>query len=190
MKDAFANMMNKLKMPNPSEGSQQASNQKGGEKGGADKSGSQQNGKQQGKGNEAQAGADAQGDQQSDAAERQANAKGQGGDKSASMQAPPDAKSGVGKADGDKSIKEAEQLQALGKISEILGKRAKDISGEVMVEVNGGNQKLRTQYSNSTAAHGEGGGEIHRDEVPLHHQHYIQQYFEQVRKQTAAAKKQ
>lgn len=189
MKDAFANMMNKLNMPNPGEGSQQASNQKGGEKGGADKSGNQQGAKQPGKGNDAQAGAEAQGDQQSDSAEKQANAKGQGGDKSASMQAPPDAKSGMGKADGDKSLKDAEQLQAMGKISQIIGKRAKDISGEVMVEVNGGNQKLRTQYSNTSAAHTESGGEIHRDEVPLHHQHYIQQYFEQVRKQPAPANK-
>jgi hypothetical protein len=105
------------------------------------------------------------------------------------MQTPPDAKSGVGKADGDKSVKEAEQLQAMGKISEILGKRAKDISGEVMVEVNGGKQQLRTQYTNSNARHAENSGEVNRDEVPLHHQHYVQQYFEEVRKQSAPAKK-
>jgi len=189
MKDAFANMMNKLKQPDQQEGQQQADNKKGGEKGGQQKGG-QQPGKQPGKGNEAQTGAEQPGDDAAEAAEKQANAQGQGGDKSASMQAPPDAKSGVGKADGDKSIKDAEQLQAMGKISEILGKRAKDIAGEVMVEVNGGKQQLRTQYTNSAAKHAESGGEIHRDEVPLHHQHYVQQYFEEVRKQAAPAKKQ
>ena len=187
MKDAFANMMNKLKMPNQQEGQQQAANQKGGDKGGQQKGG-QQPGKQPGKGNEAQNGAEQPGDEGADASEKQANAQGQGGDKSASMQAPPDAKSGVGKADGDKSIKDAQQLQAMGKISEILGKRAKDIAGEVMVEVNGGKQQLRTQYTNSAAKHTESGGEIHRDEVPLHHQQYVQQYFEEVRRQAAPAK--
>lgn len=188
MKDAFANMMNKLKQPNqPQEGQQQASNQKGGDKGGQQKGG-QQPGKQPGKGNESQNGAEQPSDDAADAADKQAQAQGQGGDKSASMQAPPDAKSGVGKADGDKSIKDAQQLQAMGKISEILGKRAKDISGEVMVEVNGGKQQLRTQYSNSAAKHNESGGEIHRDEVPLQHQHYVQQYFEEIRKQAPPAK--
>lgn len=187
MKDAFSNMMNKLKTPNANE-QQQAANQKGEGKGGQQKGG-QQPGKQPGKGKDAQGGAEQPGDEAGEAAEKMANAQGQAGDKSASMQAPPDAKSGVGKADGDKSIKEAEQLQAMGKISEILGKRAKDISGEVMVEVNGGRQQLRTQYSNTNARHTESGGEIHRDEVPLHHQHYIQQYFEQVRKQSNAPAK-
>ena len=188
MKDAFANMLNKLKMPNPQDGQQQAANQKGGDKGGQQQGG-QQAGKQPGKGNEAQGGAEKPGEEGADAQEKQANAQGQGGDKSAAMQAPPDAKSGVGKADGDKSIKDAEQLQAMGKISEILGKRAKDIAGEVMVEVSGGKQQLRTQYSNANAQRTESGGEIHRDEVPLHHQQYVQQYFEQVRKQAAPAKK-
>jgi len=190
MKDAFANMMNKLKQDQPAqEGQQSADNKQGGDKGGQQKGG-QQPGKQPGKGNEAQSGAEQPGDDAADASEKQANAQGQGGDKSASMQAPPDAKSGVGKADGDKSIKDAEQLQAMGKISEILGKRNKEIAGEVMVEVNGGKQQLRTQYTNSAAKHAEAGGEIHRDEVPLHHQHYVQQYFEEVRKQSAPTKKQ
>lgn len=188
MKDAFANMLNKMKMPNQQDAQQQAANQKSGDKGGQQKGG-QQPGKQPGKGNESPNGAEQPGDEAADASEKQANSQGQGGDKSASMQAPPDAKSGVGKADGDKSIKDAEQLQAMGKISEILGKRAKDIAGEVMVEVNGGKQQLRTQYSKSDAKHAESGGEIHRDEVPLHHQHYVQQYFEEVRKQAAPAKK-
>jgi hypothetical protein len=187
MKDAFANMLNKLKQPDQQEGQQQAANQKGGEKGGQQKGG-QQPGKQPGKGNESQKGAEQPGDEAADASDKQAQAQGQGGDKSAAMQAPPDAKSGVGKADGDKSIKDAEQLQAIGKISEILGKRAKDVAGEVMVEVNGGKQQLRTQYSNSAAKHVESGGEIHRDEVPLQHQSYVQKYFEEVRKQATPPK--
>ena len=61
-------------------------------------------------------------------------------------------------------------------------------AGEVMVEVSGGKQQLRTQYTKSGAQHAEGGGEIRRDEIPLHHQDYVQQYFEEVRKAAPAAK--
>jgi hypothetical protein len=55
--------------------------------------------------------------------------------------------------------------------------------------VSGGKQQLRTQYTKSGAQHAEGGGEIRRDEIPLHHQDYVQQYFEEVRKAAPAAKK-
>ena len=102
-----------------------------------------------------------------------------------------DAKSGVGKSDGNKDVQYSEQLNAMGKISEIMGKRAENIKGDVMVEVSSGRQQLRTQYSQSGAAHASTGGEIHRDEVPLEHQAYVQKYFEEIRKgeQVAAAKK-
>ena len=94
----------------------------------------------------------------------------------------------MGKQDGDKSVREAEQLAAMGKISEIIGKRAANVSGEVMVEVASGKQQLKTQYSQRKATHGEAGGEINRDEVPLAYQQYVQQYFEEVRKLPAASK--
>ena len=70
----------------------------------------------------------------------------------------------------------------MGKISEIFGKRAENLKGEVTVEVSSGDQQLKTPYSQSAAAHSDTGGEIHRDEVPLIYQQYVQQYFEQVRK--------
>jgi hypothetical protein len=69
----------------------------------------------------------------------------------------------------------------MGKISEIFGKRAQNLTGEVMVEVAAGKQQLRTQYSQRSASHTDAGGEIHRDEIPLVYQHYVQQYFEQIR---------
>ena len=185
MKDAFQNMMNKLKMPNQDGGQQQASNKQGAaEKGAANqqqKSG-QKGEKQKGQEGDAQQNGESPGDQEGENGEKSANAKGQGADSNSNQKAPPDAKAGVGKADGDKAIRDAEQQQAMGKISELFGKRAQNITGEVMVEVSGGKQQLRTQYSKSSAAHAEGGGEIHRDEVPLHQQHYVQQYFEEVRK--------
>ena len=100
-----------------------------------------------------------------------------------------DGKSGIGKQDGDKTAREAEQQAAMGKISEIIGKRAANVSGEVMVEVSSGKQQLKTQYSQRDAKHAEAGGEINRDEVPLAYQQYVQQYFEEIRKEPPAKAK-
>lgn len=91
-------------------------------------------------------------------------------------------KSGIGSEDGDKALREAQQLQAMGKISELLGKRSANVQGQVMVEVASGNQQLRTPYSNQKGSHAEASGEIDRDEIPLMYQQFMQQYFHQVRK--------
>ena len=76
----------------------------------------------------------------------------------------------------------------MGKISEILGKRSATISGEATVEVQTTNQQLHTPYAQKGAQHTQGGAEISRDEVPVALQPYVQQYFEQVRKQSAAGR--
>jgi hypothetical protein len=185
MRDAMSNLLSKLKIPQqtaqsskngPSEGKQSARDSKGGQKG--EKGAGQP---QQGKGNpsdDADSGDEGQGEQQ------QAQAgQGKSGDKSSDASSN-DSNSGVGKQDGNKDLRDAEQLAAMGKISEIFGKRAQNISGEILVEVNSGKQQqLRTAYTSRGATHREAGGEIHRDEVPLAYQDYVQQYFEKVRKQ-------
>ena len=77
----------------------------------------------------------------------------------------------------------------MGKLSEIIGKRSQNLTGEIMVEVSSGKQQpLKTQYSDKRATHAEGGGEVHRDEVPLIYQQYVQQYFEEIRKTPAKGK--
>lgn len=188
MRDAMSSLMDKLKSGSKQGDNQQnAKNSQNGsqsqQQGKGDKQ--QMAGKQQSEGGEQQ---DAQGQQQAQADQGQ-NAKAKSGDRNADQKASQEAKSGIGKQDGDKSAREAAQLEAMGKISEILGKRAKDMTGEVMVEVSGGKQQLKTQYSSKTAAHAEAGGEINRDEVPLEYQQYVQQYFEQIRKPGAPAPK-
>jgi len=70
----------------------------------------------------------------------------------------------------------------MGKISELIGKRSQNVSGEMMVEVSSGKQQLKTQYSNRSASHAEAGGDINRDEVPLAYQQYVLRYFEEIRK--------
>ena len=116
------------------------------------------------------------------------SAEGKSSGKSSDQQASHNPGSGIGRQDGAKDAKLAEQLEAMGKISEIIGKRSANVTGEVTVEVNSSSQQIRTQYTDSKATHGEAGGEINRDEVPVALQQYVQDYFEQVRKQPAAPK--
>ena len=181
MKDAMANLLNKLNMK-PQGGQQQSAQNS--------KSGQQKQQQAQGqKGSQAQSKSDGnsqqsaeqQGQQQGEGQQSQ-TAQGKSGDKGAEKQASNDSKSGMGKDDGDKSAREAEQLAAMGKLSELLGKRSQNLTGELMVEVAGGNQQLKTAYSGKNGAHTEAGGEITRDEVPMAYRDFVQSYFDQVRK--------
>jgi hypothetical protein len=184
LKDAFQNLLSKAKPQQGRQGSpQQGKDQKSasgkpqpspGQNG---KDGQPRNGSQQG---DAQEGEDGQEAKNSENAQQ---GKGQG--KSDSEQASKQPGSGIGSQDGDKAIRNAEQVAAMGKISEILGKRSATISGEATVEVQTTNQQLRTPYAQKGAQHTQGGAEISRDEIPVALQPYVQQYFEQVRKQSA-----
>ncbi len=132
-------------------------------------------------------GAQEQGDSQSDAEGQPDSSDAQNGQQSqgrlnSANQTPQQGGSGIGNQDGSKEIKAAAQLKAMGKISEIIGQRAATVSGETSVEVQSGNQKLRTDYSNTSAAHGEADSDVTRDEIPLSVQAYVQQYFAEVRK--------
>lgn len=116
----------------------------------------------------------------------------QGGDakdgSSGKASASPEQQNGVGKTEGDKNVKQAEAQKAMGKISELLGKRAENVKGMVMVEVGTTKQQLKTQVSQSEAAHGESGSEIHRDEIPPAYEDFVQQYFDQIRKTPTGGK--
>ena len=186
LQDAFQNLLSRAKPQQNQQGSPQqgkdpksapAKSQQGSKQNGKD--GQPQNGSQQG---DAQEGEDGQ---EAKNSENKQQGKGQG--KSDSEQSSKQPGSGIGSQDGDKAIKNAEQLAAMGKISEILGKRSATISGEATVEVQTTNQQLRTPYAQKGAQHTQGGAEISRDEVPVALQPYVQQYFEQVRKQSAPA---
>jgi hypothetical protein len=190
MRDALANLMAKLKtQPKNTEGKQQGGSSA---QPGQQTAQKQQSQNQQQKGNpgeqqsENNGNSQSQSDQQSQGGAQQ-SAQNQGPARN-SDQTTKDGKSGIGRQDGDKSAREAEQLAAMGKISEIIGKRAANVSGEVMVEVASGKQQLKTQYSDRSAQHTEAGGEINRDEIPLAYQQYVQQYFEEIRKEPAATK--
>lgn len=95
----------------------------------------------------------------------------------------------AGSEDGEKAIKAAAQSKAMGKISELIGKRSEQVTGESMIEVQSGNQRLQTAYKDKAATHGEGAGEVSRDQIPLSVQAYVQEYFQQVRKPENTTKK-
>lgn len=181
-RDAMANLMSRLNS-RPREGDSQdqassearrqdqAQSQRQGEKG-SDRAGRRADGSPNG---------DAEGDQQGEGSQKAQSGPGKQGGRDAE-QASKQGQSGIGKDDGSKDVREAEQLAAMGKISELIGKRSQNLTGEVMVEVASGKQELRTAYSQQNAKHADAGGEIHRDEIPLAYQHYVQQYFDEVRK--------
>ncbi len=181
MKEAMSNLMSKAKEPSGAagqkqqgekggqKGQSQAKNQEKGAAGKGDKSGSQES-------------ADGQEGQQAGESDNADQSQGKGGGKNSDQQASSQPGSGIGKQDGNKDVKAAEQMAAMGKLSEVIGKRSQNVSGEMMVETQSGPQQLRTQYSQKSAAHGESGGDVSRDEVPVALQSYVQQYFEEIRK--------
>lgn len=188
-KDAMANMMNKLKSQDKGEGQQQQAQNKqdgqqqgGGQQQQQSKQGQQAAGKQQAGGQQQ---SDQNGQQQGEGADKGQQQQAKGGDK-ANQPGGGDQKSGTGKQDGSKDVQLAEQQQAMGKISEVFGKRAQNLQGEIMIEVSSSkSQALKTAYSGKSAEHMDNSGVIHRDEVPLVHQNYVQKYFEELRKSPA-----
>ena len=191
MKDAVQNVLSRLK---PQQGNQPSQQQSGADQGQKQAGNNKQNGgKQQQQAKNGQQQGDPQGDaqdgQQGDEAKNAQDQEGKGSGKSDTHQASKQPGSGIGSQDGDKSIKQAEQLAAMGKITEILGKRSANITGESTVEVQNTSQTLKTQYVQRGGQHTQGGAEINRDEVPVALQSFVEQYFEQVRKQAPASPK-
>ena len=185
LRDAMSNLLSKMRQQPNGSGSQrqsaagQSANQaKNRQSGPGQKGASGQQGQGQG-----QQSSDSDEGQQSAEAENGQNAQGKGSGKTSGQQASSQPGSGIGRQDGNKDTKLAEQLAAMGKISEIIGKRSANVSGEVMMEVQSSQQQLRTPYSQQNARHLDAGGDISRDEVPVVFQDFVQQYFEQVRKQ-------
>ena len=127
--------------------------------------------------------------QESAASESDQMAPGKGAGKTGDQSASAKPGSGMGHQDGSKELKDAEQLSAMGKLSEIIGKRSANVTGEMTIEPQNGPQQLRTGYTRSTARHGEASGDVNRDEVPIALQSYVQEYFDQVHKQATARAK-
>ena len=179
-KDLFQNLLSSLKPPSSNPGDQpqnDPNNQGKGQQKQSDKNGQQKNAAQKGDQSEGQ-----QGEQSEEQPDQSQPSNG----KSDSQQASKQPGSGAGNQDGDKRIKQAEDLAAMGKITEILGKRSANLTGEATVEVQNTSQQLKTAYAPGGAQHGQSGGEINRDEVPVAMEGFVQEYFKQARMQAPA----
>jgi len=190
MQDAFANLMNKLKIP-PRAGKGRRSAKSERESSDGEGQRSEQESAQKADGSpqgEGRPSASPDGQQMQQGGQQSQLARSEGGQES-DQPGQQTSRSGAGQQDGAKELKAAEQLAAMGKLQEILGERAKNIKGEVMVEVSSGDQRLRTAYTETEATHRAAGTEIHRDEVPLDLQPYVRRYFEEVRKEAAPAER-
>ena len=170
LKDAVNDLINKMKSPSKND----SKNQKGEPKN-ADKQQSDPN-------NDGQNSDKNQGDSADAEKSAQQSSDGESGKNSSQKKKSDSPQQGVGSQDGDKSAKEAAAQKAMGKITELLGKRSENVKGTVTMEVGQTKQTLKTATSESAATHAEAGGEIHRDTVPPAYEQFVQQYFEQVRK--------
>ena len=187
MKDALSSLASKMQ-PNSSQQQQSQGNQnaasekKDGQQQQASNSNRDQQGskQQEGKGQQSDQNQTTEGQGQGQTAEKAQSAQGRSSDQSPQKGA--DAHSGVGRQDGDKDIKDAEQLKAMGKLADIIGKRSANVTGDMTVETSSGKQQLKTQYSQRLSQHSDSGGEINRNEIPAIYQHYVREYMEQVRK--------
>lgn len=178
MKEAMQNLLSS--MQNANQQQQNASNQNG--KG---SKGQQGQSKQQAKGEKSKSDSgDSQDQQAADGGQEAQNSPGQSADQQDSPAADKQPGSGAGSRDGAKDVRQAEQLAAMGKISEIIGKRAATVTGEATVDAENTSQQLRTAYQDRQSEHTQTGAEIHRDEIPVALESYVEQYFEQVRKQS------
>jgi hypothetical protein len=177
MRDALASLMEKFKIETPPAESSSTSKQ-----GSKQESARREKGRPQpGKKGEQSGEGEMLSSQQQAAADSAAQSKSeQSGRPDPSSQ---NEKSGIGKEEGRKELQEAEDLQAMGKLDELIGRRSRNVQGEVMVEVvNSKNQQLKTPWADRMGPRGDSGGELGRDEVPLHLQDYVQRYYEQIRR--------
>lgn len=185
MRDAMAGLMSRLGLDqsSPSQ-SRDGARQNGAPTG---RSGAQQKGEAKQPGNAQGAPQSAQDPNgmsaQSGGAAQQS--RGNGADARTKSAEAQDANSGIGAQDGNKDAKMAAQLAAMGKLSEILGKRSQNVTGEVMVDTTSSGQQLSTPFSGRRSAHSDAGGEISRDQIPREYQQYVMQYFEQVHRLAA-----
>jgi hypothetical protein len=185
MRDALSGLMEKMRSQsnnsgNREQGGQQASNQNNGgdtRNPQAAENGQTSQTNSQGANREQNAQAAGQPQAMEKAAPQSASAA-QGGSKKGS-----DSQSGIGRQDGEKTLREAEQLRAMGKLDEIIGKRSAALTGDMKLETRSSQQQLQTQYSGRIGHHTDSGGLIEHEDVPLALQNYVRTYMEQVHKQ-------
>jgi hypothetical protein len=177
MKDTLANLLSALKPPSGGAGGQQAMNGQDGKSGGKNqKQGATDAG-------------DASGEKGEGESSKPGNAMAGGAGPAGKSQADKLQGTGAGRDEGSKEIRVAEQLQAMGKLDRVFGKRAEDVTGEFTVEAPPGPQNLKTAYANRSAEHSEVEATGIRDEVPVAYQDYVQHYYDLLRQAEGSSRR-
>jgi len=180
LRDAMNNMLSRLQQKSPGGSQQQAAS-------GSSNSGEKQDGQGEGRagagqpqpgGEESGEGEGSDGDSKDGTPQK---AAGKNGGKSSDGGSRGSSGDGAGQQEGDKAIADAQQQEVLGKLSELYGRRAANVTGEVTVEAQPGKQTLRTPQSAKQGSHQDSGGQISRDEIPLAYQAYVKEYFNRLR---------
>ncbi len=185
MKDAASSLLAKMRSASNSQNSMQKAQQpseanKQQENGAT--SNDRQNQSADARRQQTRSGSSSDGDKQGQTAEKTEASAGRSPDSSNENNGS-DSQSGIGRRDGEKALKDAEQLKAMGKLAEIIGRRSASLTGEITVETSSGKQELATQYSHRVGQHSDLGGEINRDEIPLSDQRYVREYMQRVHDQ-------
>jgi len=180
LREAMNNMLSKLQQKPQGNGKQQA------QQGSPSNSGEQQEGKGEGQQGSGQPQPGGEQGTEGEGAESDQQATGQGASAKSGAKASDGGQKGssgdgAGQQDGDKAIQDALQQEALGKLTELYGRRAQNVTGEVTVEAQSGKQSLRTPLSAKQGTHRDAGGQVSRDEIPLAYQAYVKEYFSKIR---------
>jgi|GEM_PF-1984684 len=186
--EAVGNMMDKFSNQNK-EAMEQRGEQQGKQdaKNAGDKAGDGSDDSSDREGNQRNENANANENSKQGAGGQQAQDMGKQDNASANESAS-DAPSSVGADDGSKKMAENRQMEAMGKISEILGQRSEQVKGDMKIEVDAQKeQTLTTSLRNIRGEHKDGGGEVTRDAVPLRLQNYVKEYLKATRQADAAA---
>jgi hypothetical protein len=176
MQNSLANLLSALKPPPGATGPQQMAKAQNGRQ-------ERANSKQGDPGSDSASGQPGGDPQQSGSAQ----SAGQG--ETANAQADKQPGSGAGSENGAKEISLAEQLEAMGKLRVLLGKRSNSLTGEFTAQAPPGPQVLRTAYVKRSALHTDVHAKAQRDEVPLAFQEYVQRYFDMVQKANPSSKR-
>jgi hypothetical protein len=93
-------------------------------------------------------------------------------------------KTGMGSGDGDKAIAEQQlQNQQMNKISELIGRRAENVSGDMQVKTSSKFNRLQTAYTGQEAAEANAdAGDLSREQISIESQAYVKRYFLQLHK--------
>jgi hypothetical protein len=178
VKDTLANLLSALKPPSRGAGGQQPMN-------GQDGRSSGNNQKKGAADADSASGEKGEGD-----SSKPGNAMAGGAGQSGQSQSEKLQGTGAGNNEGSKEIRAAEQLEAMGKLDRVFGKRAENVSGEMTVEAPPGPQNLRTQYAQRAAEHSSVETTAMRDEVPVAFQDYVQHYYDLLRQEEASSRRQ